>query len=687
MYRYEYLILKWLEGVIPSAAFLLILWILLEPRCSRRTARLAGVGFLAVELALQLTVYAWSGDPELVLTLLPLTLHFPAIAGAHLLSKRRFVPTVVSWLLALLGYQLLLAAQKLLFLLDQRLNKPVWAWVFGVALLLAAAGLVVLMIRFSRESFHACAEELDGSWSPFLFLLLMLLALYSYFLSDTTNVTVMFLLLLTAAAAFWALAQMMAALPEQRQARETRLQMKALQQDCELLQKQLELGRGFRHDMRHHILALSAMLRKGDCSGALQYMENWQGQLTQSETRSWCRSTAVDAVLSAYLAQAEEAGCAADVEVSLPEQLPIEELDLCVVLANALENAIHACQTMPEGTPRQIRLELALTDGRRLTLHMKNSCPAAVEFDGRGFPIGERRPGHGQGMRSIAAVAEKYHGMFHCSYADGSFDLRVVLLDAAPEVRRVNRIPAACAGVFLCLFLLNCMPALAQTLENIPVVGPVVRVADLRSYSWLWGSTGVSVQEPVLEGGNSAVDEITAKQDAFIAQMQETFLEYAARKYQGYVTMDITHEVMRDDDDFFILRFDATLNAGGSMDLHRHVVLDKRTEQVLSLADLFQSEANYVFPISREIKAQMAERINAGEGQYFLSGGMWPEEDCFQSIDPEEQDFYINDNGQLVIAFDEYEVAPGSMGAPEFTIPADVLGGILAQPPVLGVRG
>lgn len=687
MYHYGYVILKWLEGIIPPAAFLLILWVLLEPKCSRRTARLAGAGFLACELALQLALYARSGDPELVLTLLPLTLHLPAITGAHLLSKRRFVPTAVGWLLALLGYQLLLAAQKLLFLLERLVSEPMLTWVFVGGLLLAAAGLVTLMLRFSRESFRAGAEELDGSWSPFLFLLLMLMALHSYFLSDTTNVTVMFLLLLTAAAAFWALAQMMAALPEQRRARETRLQMETLQKDCELLQKQLELGRGFRHDMRHHILALSALLQKGNCDGALQYIKNWQGQLTQTEAQSWCRITAVDAVLSAYLARAEEAGCAAEAEVSLPEQLPMEELDLCVVLANALENAIHACQAMPEGAPRQIRLELALTDHRRLTLHVKNSCSAAVEFDSGGFPIGERRAGHGQGLKSIAAVAEKYHGMFRCGYADGVFDLRVVLLDAAPEVRRVNRVPAVCAGTFLCLFLLNCMPALAQTLEAVPVLGPVVRAADLHSYSWLWGGTGVSVQEPVLEGDSSAVDEITAEQDAFIARMQETFLEYAARKYQGYVALDVTHEIMRDDDDFFILRFDATLNAGGSMNCRRHIVLDKRMEQVLSLADLFQSDANYVFPISREIKAQMAERINAGEGQYFLSGGMWPEETCFQSIDPEEQDFYINEDGQLVIAFDEYQVAPGSMGAPEFVIPADVLGGILAQPPVLGIRG
>ena len=40
-------------------------------------------------------------------------------------------------------------------------------------------------------------------------------------------------------------------------------------------------------------------------------------------------------------------------------------------------------------------------------------------------------------------------------------------------------------------------------------------------------------------------------------------------------------------------------------------------------------------------------------------------------------DFYFNESGELVIAFDEYEVAPGYMGAPEFVIPQKVTAGLL----------
>lgn len=230
---------------------------------------------------------------------------------------------------------------------------------------------------------------------------------------------------------------------------------------------------------------------------------------------------------------------------------------------------------------------------------------------------------------------------------------------------------------------MNCTPALAQALEAVPVLGSIVRVVDLRSYSLFWGDTGISVQDPVLDGDTQAVDQVEQKKEEFIAQMQDVFLHYATRKYQGYVAEDVSYEVMRDDEELFILRFDATLNAGGSVDYHSHIILDKRTEQVLKLADLFHRDANFVFPISREIRAQMEEQMKAGTGSYFLPSGIWSDDTCFQSIDPEEQDFYINDAGQLVIAFAEYEVSPGYMGSPEFIIPTEVLDGLLAQPSLL----
>lgn len=673
-------LLKWLEAAVPPLTFLSLLWILMETKTSRRTAAVAAAIFLAAEAALQTALFLPDHSPERVFTLFPLTLYLPAIVCLHLLSGNSFFPTALVWLPALLCGYLLRALQKLLTLLCAGRGGPALDLIPALLPLLTAAILLALILRFLRAPFLECAGTVEGGWSSLLFLPLMLLALCSYLLADTTSVTVLLLLFLTALAALLVLARLLLSLAETRRARAARLQVEALRRDYQLLQKKLELGRSYRHDMRHHMTALSALLQQGDCDGAQRYVAGWRGQLTQIETETWCRNPAVNGVLSAYLSQARDAGCTLDVTVSLPESFPFEETDLCIVLANALENAVHACEAAPEGASRYIKLELSLTGEQRLTLRVENPCHTPLEFDRDGFPAVPRREGHGQGLRSIAAVAEKYHGLFHCDCQEQRFILRVALLRETRTPEKRNRAPAVCAGAFLCLFLLNCLPAVADALETVPVLGSLVRVVDLRTYSLHWGATGVTVQDPALDG--PASDELSAQKDGFLAQMQEQFVDYATRKYQGYVAEDITYDVVRDDEALFILRFRATLNAGGSVDYSRYLTLDKQTGQVLELSGLFLPDANYLFPISREIKAQMAEQNNAGEANYFLPGGIWAEEECFQSIDP-DQNFYIDENGRLVIVFAEYEVAPGSMGEPEFVIPADVLDGLLVRPSVL----
>jgi len=666
---------KWLEAVIPPIVFLLILWAMLEPRGTRRAVYVTAIGFVAAEVVFQGMLYIISGSPELAFTQFPLTLYIPAIICIHILSRNGFQPTALIWLLGLLCVEILSAQRTLLTSVTKSVAGGWWA--LGGELI-GAIVLMVLVYRHFRAPFRECAKLLEGGWPALIFLPVMLLALYSYFLASTTDTTALVLLFLTALAALLALGRLMYYLAGERRAKESQWEAETLRRECELLQKKLELGRSSRHDIRHHITALTALLQQGDDAGAMRYIAGVQGQLAQIETETWSRNTAVNGVLLVYLAQAREAGCALEVEVSLPEELPFEEIDLCVVLANALENAIHACEAAPAGAPREIKLNIALTGQHRLTFEIENSCIEPVTFDSAGFPVVPRRAGHGQGLRSIAAVVKKYHGLFQCEYTDGRFKLRGVLLDSVEEPEERRRVPAVCAGIFLTIFLINCMPATADALEAVPVLGEVIRVTDLRTYALRWGDTGVTVEAPELEGSAALLEEVAQERDAFQKQMQEEFLTYVGRKYQGYAAEDITYEVKRDDEALYTLCFRATLNAGGSIDYSRYITVDKGTGEILELPDLFLPDANYQFPISREIKAQMSERMKAGEGNYFLPGGTWPEEDCFESIAP-DQNFYINEDGQIVIVFGEYEVGPGSMGEPEFEIPAEVVDGILAK--------
>ena len=104
----------------------------------------------------------------------------------------------------------------------------------------------------------------------------------------------------------------------------------------------------------------------------------------------------------------------------LPHILPISESDLCVLLSNALENALHACK----GADDSIEVQTYERNGK-FFLQVVNDCREAVRFKD-GIPVTDR-PGHGIGVSSICAIVERYGGLYSFSVREGKIVLRVSL--------------------------------------------------------------------------------------------------------------------------------------------------------------------------------------------------------------------------------------------------------------------
>lgn len=95
-----------------------------------------------------------------------------------------------------------------------------------------------------------------------------------------------------------------------------------------------------------------------------------------------------------------------------------------MVLANAIENAIHACEKLPEDKDRFIRVKKV--SSLQLALEIVNSYTGKVAFDENGLPI-STETGHGLGTRSISAFVEKHDGMIEYNADDTLFRLRMLV--------------------------------------------------------------------------------------------------------------------------------------------------------------------------------------------------------------------------------------------------------------------
>lgn len=201
-----------------------------------------------------------------------------------------------------------------------------------------------------------------------------------------------------------------------------KVQISALKEKIRRTKEVNENVRIQRHDLRHQLQAVTELVSRGERTAALDFLEAAQRRLDEQKAVRWCRPPVLDAVFSACFGQAGRQGIRVEAELTLDETLPVDEAELAMVFANALENAIHACQALPEGE-RVLRCKAISRPG--LMLEVANPCAGPVDFDGEGLPRSEKT-GHGLGSRSIRAFCQKHGALCRFEYRDGWFTLRII---------------------------------------------------------------------------------------------------------------------------------------------------------------------------------------------------------------------------------------------------------------------
>lgn len=242
---------------------------------------------------------------------------------------------------------------------------------------------------------------------------------------------------------------------------------------------------------------------------------------------------------------------------------------------------------------------------------------------------------------------------------------------------------AVAAAMAVIVALPNTNESIAKAMGKIPVIGSIVKVVTFRDYDYQDGNSEAHVSVPNIEidensdNGNAA-NQINKDVTDYTQQLIDQFEADAKELYgsESYKGLDVNYDVVTDTEDWFTLRVTILETAASGNQYYRFYHIDKKTNSVATLSTLFKDDVDYITPISENIKEQMLNNTNKDEeNAYFLDEKEMPDEN-FKAIKA-DQNFYFNSNNDLVIVFDEYEVAPGSMGNPEFVIPSSVISGLL----------
>lgn len=189
------------------------------------------------------------------------------------------------------------------------------------------------------------------------------------------------------------------------------------------MQSQVEATRKVRHDLRHILNSVRHYIETNDKSGLSDFCDSIEEMQLQKDKLPYTGCAAVDGVLYHYEKRAKES------QIDFKHQgrfanIDISELDLCVLIGNALENAFDACLTIEKN--RFVTLTSG-RDGDLLTIMIQNSFDGKVNIDVEKIFSRKRENRVGVGLESMRSICEKHGGSMKKEWNEDTFTAFMIL--------------------------------------------------------------------------------------------------------------------------------------------------------------------------------------------------------------------------------------------------------------------
>lgn len=409
-----------------TVLYMIMAFLFMDSRYSRRRTLFIVSGVTLLLMAAVAALHR-AVDMDAAFWIFAITIHIPLILLLFTLSRFRGWRLIFQQLSVVLFCTLIHHISGMIYYLS---GSRFWVLVLSCVVL--STGVIWFLVRFLRPLFFQILLELHRGW--WLICLVMatyyIIAVYlipgyvGFELSSSIIKPAIALLML---GGYSILMFLFTSIKNEMDARHnaqlSALQLSALQSRMEAVQAAENVIRTERHDLRHRLQAVAELIARGNREEALAFLDVATKRLDAQKEARWCHPPVLDAVFSSYFDQANNEGIHVTAKISLPDTLTVDEGALAIVVANALENAIHANLKLPQ-KQREICCKMVGSPG--IMLEISNPCNEDVTFDAEGLPVAHRE-GHGLGVQSISAFCQKNKAVYQFDLDDGWFRLRLVL--------------------------------------------------------------------------------------------------------------------------------------------------------------------------------------------------------------------------------------------------------------------
>lgn len=192
----------------------------------------------------------------------------------------------------------------------------------------------------------------------------------------------------------------------------------------DIAQESEERVKALRHDIKHHIIELSAMAKKNKDDDMVKYLNNMREFMLNPKEYSTTGNREIDGILNYMLQKANKTLNCVDVQINIPEDLYLNNFNICVILGNLVDNAVREASKSEE---KSLTIKMQIKQAV-LLIFIENSYSGNIIEKKNGLQTTQTELAiHGIGLENVKKVVIANGGEIKIDYTSNKFCVQVLL--------------------------------------------------------------------------------------------------------------------------------------------------------------------------------------------------------------------------------------------------------------------
>lgn len=173
------------------------------------------------------------------------------------------------------------------------------------------------------------------------------------------------------------------------------------------------------HDTKKHYFAIQSLLEKQQYEKINDYIPDAINMLESTYAKINTGNLVIDSFITNYISIAENEGITLNADINInPDNIPLKDYDLCIVLGNMLDNCINGCRKAVIATHKYINITIFTDNNKKFVIHTVNPCIDITTNNSEYTTNRNESLIHGYGIDNIIKTLNSYHGMFEYEKTD-----------------------------------------------------------------------------------------------------------------------------------------------------------------------------------------------------------------------------------------------------------------------------